>query len=741
MRRGNIAILALFGPLSASTALADAPFEGRVFIKGSRDPLSQVNLFLLPQKLKTTTDEDGRFRFEAVEGVTTTVVVNAPGFERYEKDFRPDARVPVQIFVSPATVLDYETTIQSSEQKDGVKKTLSQKTAAALPGAGADPIRAVQNLPGVNRSPGFTSQVIIQGSAPQDTRYAIDGHEIPLIFHFGGLSSVFNPDLTESFDYLSAGYQSNYSRAIGGVLNLNSRDIKTRHFKGSAFVDTFNSGAAIETPVGERGHLAVGARISYIGQVLRGVFKNNPNFDLTVAPSYGDLSLIYSRPLNPNLQFKFVSIGSSDSLEFIANNPLRNERVLRGNFSSKIGFFRLIPEFEWTHSERSRTRFSLGLGRDFINTDIGPVFFDLATYQATLRAENRTRVSDRFTLAYGMDHRLTWADVAFKVPVAVDGGGLPNPVSSAELRTASLTGVSTPQFGFYVNPVWKPSVDSPWTFYPGARVDYFAAVSDLALAPRVGARYAVAPDLTLISSGGLYAQPPEERQFSPAFGNPDVKGPRCWQMKVGAEKDFSASLTRGSELYSGVFARWFDNLVITDVAKRFTNDGAGEAYGWENSFRYNPDPWNFWASYTLSRSTRSDPLRGSYLFQFDQTHFLTLIAGVNLGNRWRISTRFRYVTGPLDTIPVGAVGDIDNDVFIPIRGGLFNTRLDAFSSLDLRIDKKWVYDTWNLSLYLDILNTLNRRNQEGIQYSYDYSRSQTVMGLPIIPTFGLKGEF
>ncbi|NDF14545.1 hypothetical protein EB061_04395 [bacterium] len=424
MRWRSFAVSVLLGTLSAGNVLADAPFDGRVFIKGSRDPLAQVNLYLLPQKLKSTTDENGVFHFDSVPGETATLIVNAPGFERFEAEFRLENRLPVEVFVLPSNSLDFETTIQSSEQRDSVKKTLGRKAAASQPGAGADPIRAVQNLPGVNRSPGFTSQVIIQGSAPQDTRYAIDGHEIPLIFHFGGLSSVFNPEATESFDFLSAGYQSNYGRAVGGILNLNSRDLKNKRTKGSAYVDTFNSGAFVETPVGERGQLAVGARISYIGQVLKAVFKNNENFDLTVAPSYGDLSLLYSRPLSPRLQFKLVGIGSSDSLEFISNNPLRNEKTLRGNFSSKIGFFRLIPEFEWTHSERSKTRFSFGLGRDFIESDIGSLYFNLATMQATVRAENKTRIDDRSSIAYGMDHRLTWADVSFKVPVAVDGGGI-----------------------------------------------------------------------------------------------------------------------------------------------------------------------------------------------------------------------------------------------------------------------------------------------------------------------------
>ncbi|NDG85946.1 MAG: ligand-gated channel protein, partial [Proteobacteria bacterium] len=279
------------------------------------------------------------------------------------------------------------------------------------------------------------------------------------------------------------------------------------------------------------------------------------------------------------------------------------------------------------------------------------------------------------------------------------------------------------------------------TFYPGLRVDYFSPVNDLAFEPRPGVRYAVSPDLTLLASGGLYAQPPEERQYSTSYGNPAIQGSRVWQLKLGAEKDLSAELRRGSEAYSGVFGRWFRDLVIPDTSTLFSNEGSGRAIGWENSLKATFDPWNFWISYTLSRSTRWDPDHPDYLYQYDQTHFLTLIAGVNLSPDWRISGRFRYVTGPLQTLPQTAVGDLDNDVFIPVRGSLYNSRLDPFTMLDIRVDKTWIYDTWKLSLYLDILNVLSRQNVEGLQYSYDYSQSETVKGFPILPTFGLKGEF
>lgn len=757
-------ILLLFSLLSGvawaqSSSQATLHVDGTVLTKGTKVPIAQVNVYLsiseaVPQKIKATTDEAGHFTLEVPLPETRTPdlklelpwVINAQGFLKYQEtqtiEIPTTLKLETKLYVQAEPTLDFETTIQSTEKKDPVQKTISKKAAEALPGAGGDPIRAIQNIPGVNRSPGLNSQVIIQGSAPEDTVYSIDGHEVPLIFHFFGLSSVFNPDLTDSFDYLSAGYQSNFGRAMGGIINLNSRDLKdTKRTQGNIFVDTFNSGGSIETPVLAEGHLAVSARISYVGQVLKAVVKNNNDFALTVAPSYTDLSLIFDTPLSDRAHFRLVGVGSSDHLEFLLNNPAGNDPGIRGNFTNSIGFFRLIPELEYKHSASSVSRFSLGLGRDFINTHIGDQYFNLKTYSITARAENRDKLSPTFENVFGMDHRIAWADVDFNLPAFYNVGGIINPISTASEKTASLQGVESNLWGAYWNPVIKPAMDSNWTFYPGVRADYFEPVRQFFLEPRLGSRYALSPSLSLVGAAGLYAQPPQEREYSKSYGNPDIKSPSAWTSKLGIEKDLSGELSKGSELDSGIFGRWFQNLVIPDTSTTYSNLGSGRAFGIENSFKYNLYPWNFWISYTLSRSTRSDPSHPEYLYQYDQTHFLTLIAGVELPRNWRLSARYRYVTGALDTVPTGAAEDLDHDTFIPIRGALFNTRLDAFTELDVRADKRWIYDTWILSLYLDIQNFLNHKNTEGIDYSYDYKQQEKITGIPMIPTFGLKGEF
>ena len=67
-------------------------------------------------------------------------------------------------------------------------------------------------------------------------------------------------------------------------------------------------------------------------------------------------------------------------------------------------------------------------------------------------------------------------------------------------------------------------------------------------------------------------------------------------------------------------------------------------------------------------------------------------------------------------------------------------RLPLFHDLNLRVDNRFQGKSWALTAYLDIQNVYNQSNVEGILYNYSYTRQADVLGLPIIPSLGLRGE-
>jgi hypothetical protein len=152
-------------------------------------------------------------------------------------------------------------------------------------------------------------------------------------------------------------------------------------------------------------------------------------------------------------------------------------------------------------------------------------------------------------------------------------------------------------------------------------------------------------------------------------------------------------------------------------------------------------PWSGWLSYTLSRSTRQDSSHSEYVYPFDQTHNVNLVASYDFPREYKLSGRYRYVTGNPLTPVIGASFDADNDVYVPQRGEFYSQRLSAFQQLDLRLDKKLVADHEVYTIYVDIQNVLNSKNTETVDYSYDYSQRRDITGLPLLASIGFKGEF
>jgi len=99
------------------------------------------------------------------------------------------------------------------------------------------------------------------------------------------------------------------------------------------------------------------------------------------------------------------------------------------------------------------------------------------------------------------------------------------------------------------------------------------------------------------------------------------------------------------------------------------------------------------------------------------------------------------VSGNPSTPYVGGVADFDAGAYTPVQSTqLYSASDPAFHRLDVRLEKTWTFASWKLSGYLDVQNVYNRQNAEGAQYNYNYSRTQVVPGLPILPILGVRGE-
>ncbi len=732
-----------------------AQLEAQVYEKATQRILSDVNVFILPHKIKLTTDKLGKFKAENIPEGEVQIVINHSGYLKYEKTLilSDNEALPEQTFyVEKNSYTGFETTIVGQKQRrDDSKKSLSQEQFLSLPGANGDPVKAVQNLPGVNRVSGFSSQVVIQGSAPKDTSYLIDGHRIPLVFHFGGFSSVVMPEALSSVDYFSAGYGADYSRSLGGIISLQTRkpDLENRTSKGFFFIDNLKTGILYERKIDEQSSFLISGRYSYIGLFLGAVLEKekNQDFNLTVVPEFSDLTGIYHRQLNTQDELKVVAVASRDYLGFLLKQPYKTEPSVRGKFENETIFYRLIPQWTRKINEEENYKFSVGLGENRIFVNVGDLFFRLHTQTLSTKGEWEKKWRENWTTQLGFDNTYDKAKVTLRLPSASGEGGITNPISSSEIKENDIA-KNLSNIGLY----WRNEITTgDLTSIPSIRADSFNLTKEKLFSPRLGFRYKYSESLNLKTAGGVYFQPPEPQETDSIFGNPEIKSPKAYHFTIGFEKDFREGRKEGYSLNSAFFDRWFEKLVIPSnsytlrdgviTSENYNNNGAGRAYGVELQLKFDEIPYTGWISYSWSKSVRWSPTQPVYNFEYDQTHNMTLVAARDLPKNWRISGRYRYVTGNPFTPITGSNFDADNDVYIPVRGTIYSERQGNFSQLDLRFDKKFIADKGMWALYIDIQNVLNQKNTETYQYSYNYKSKESVSGLPFLPSFGLKGDF
>ncbi|MCX5748111.1 MAG: TonB-dependent receptor plug domain-containing protein, partial [Proteobacteria bacterium] len=171
-------------------------------------------------------------------------------------------------------------------------KPLSYKLTAdeirTLPGAGNDILRAAQVLPGVARIPFSFGGLVLRGTSPRDTTTYLDGIEVPIAFHFGGITSFYPSGMLADLTLTAGGFDASFGHAQGGLVTLTTREPRTDRWRVGGSIGLLDSSVQAEGPLGHGlpGGIVVGVRRNYF-DVLVDPFVS----DDTPLPSYWDFQL------------------------------------------------------------------------------------------------------------------------------------------------------------------------------------------------------------------------------------------------------------------------------------------------------------------------------------------------------------------------------------------------------------------------------------------------------------------
>ncbi|MBZ4375772.1 TonB-dependent receptor domain-containing protein [Corallococcus sp. AS-1-6] len=725
-------------------------FSGQALERGTRKPLVGAEVVLTELDRSTVTDAEGRFSFRGVPVGTHPVVVVMGNYDRFktQETIEEGKETRATYYVQKRIFSQYETVVRSDrERKEVTRTTITVAEVQRVPGTQGDTLKVVQNLPGVARPAFNGGALVIRGTSPQESGVFLDGLRIPILYHFGGLTSVYNSDLLEAVDYLPGNFSAYYGDITGGVINVRSREPRTDRLHATVGISLIESNAVVEGPITDTLSFAIGGRRSYIDLVLKAVPFDDDS--LQVAPRYYDAQAKLVWKPTSRHTFTLQGLTSRDRLALLLDQPADGDPSVNGSLDVTTGFNQLRLRHQFRDGRLTLDTHGL-IGNTILDFQIGERGLRIASTDLYLRPTVEFAFNDSVTLAGGLDVVANLANVRASIQQPPREGEPPSPLVTEDL--INIDGKFTQYYpSAWAEVRWRPIKDL--LVVPGVRTESYLFTDQQEVKrtvnPRLAVRYALTETLTLKGGAGVYHSPPVQDEPSTGFGNPDLGAKRSLQYSVGAEWQARPEWFVGSE----VFYNDLDDLIVRSnarivrdgesVPENLKNGGVGRIYGFELLVRRALTDRLFgWISYTLSRSERRDAPGARWRkFDNDQTHVLTAIASYKLPKGWEVGARFRFASGNPTTPVLGAKRDDTTDVFIPYYGLVNSQRLPSFNQLDIRVDKNLVFDTWNLDLYLDLTNAYNNQSVEGVAYNYNYSKREYFKGLPILPVLGLKGAF
>lgn len=726
---------------------APVTLVGRLIERGTRKPIGTTQVEARDGDAllaRTQTDEQGRFTLQSAKARFRLIALPT-GHQKLDLsiDAVPGEKREANWYLE-ANAGAFETTVRAAPiRTEVVRRTIDKKEIETSAGTQGDALKAIQNLPGVARPPFGGGPPVLRGANPEDSRIFVEGQEIPLLYHFGGLRSTIATVFLESVDYIPGNFSPDFGRATGGIINVRLRDPAKDTFRGLVDLNLYDAGFALEGPLSQSWSMGGAFRRSYIDTILAAVLPSDAPVSFNSAPRFYDYQLLATYQPDKTQKLRLFWYGSNDKVSILFANPA-GDPAIRGGLSARTAFHNLQAQYEYRFSPTFKQETSLLFGLQNFDIQLGPErYFNLGVQRVSARSTWSWQAAPTFTLRGGIDATSSNVDISLNLPRRPLEGEVLVPLSTMQ-SVATNKAAYIFQPALFFEGAWKPF--PKLELLPGFRVDWYNVINRWSFDPRFVARYEVVPGTVLKAGVGLYQQPPTPDQADNTLGNPRLDVVRSLQTSLGVEQ----RLRDGINLDAVGFYKKLDRVVVSNAASSFStgappyqNDGTGRIYGFELSLKAQVTPsLNFYLAYTYQRSFRTDrPGVAERPFDFDQPHILTVLGSWEIGRGWRTSLRFRLVSGNPDTPALGAVYDARTDTYIPTYGAVNSIRQAIFHQLDFRVDKTWTFERWKLSLYLDIQNAYNQGNQEGITFSYDYSQQKALTGLPILPLLGLKGEW
>lgn len=717
--------------------------QGRVYDMYSNEPLPFVNVIVTGTTIGTATDFDGNFLLTGLEAGYITLTASFLG---YETAITRDVLISnskiasVDIAMEESTEKIEEVVVAANPFRKTIESPLSLKNIGlseieSNPGSNRDISRVIQSFPGVGSTANFRNDIIIRGGGPSESRFYLDGVEIPNLNHFttqgasGGPVGIINADFIGGVKFYSGAFPADKGNALSGVFEFTQIDGNSDKMKFRGSVGASELSLTADGPIGENTTYILSTRRSYLQFLFDAL-------GLPFLPTFTDYQLKLKSKINKKNEFTLVSIGALDNfaLNTGIENPDESQEYILTSIPVNEQWSYAIGGV-WKHFGDKSFQ-TLVLSRNMLNN---------VAYKHPENDESLPRILDyksqeiENNLRYTISRRI--ADYKINYGAGGEYAKYYNSTKQQIYTFGELIDINyeSDLMLFKYNAfaqVSKKYFNDKLSASFGLRVDgnsFSSSMSNpfLQSSPRASLSYSLTPMVSINFNTGRYYQLPayttlgyrdsldvlknKENELKYIAVDHVIGG-----LEINPSKQLIFTLEGFYKNYNDYPFSLRDSIPLATKGADFgvlgdeevKSIGKGRAVGAEFMTRVQTSQTNVILSYTYVRSLFEDKNKDLIPTTWDSKHLVTITASQKFGKNWSAGLKWRFVGGlpytpyDLDVSSIKSVWDAYGSPRLDVEN-LNSKRFANFHQLDLRIDKKFYFDKWSFGIYFDAQNAYN----------------------------------
>lgn len=728
------------------------------YVKGkSEEPIIGASVALEGTNLIAVTDSTGFYKISDIAPATYNITASFLGFESQTLFNAIIKSVGNQEynFLLIESKQELKEVVLISSRKKRTKETplsiqsLSAAEIANYPGSNNDVVRVAQSLPGVSPSVGgFRNDLIIRGGAPNETVYYLDGMEIPNINHFstqgssGGPVGMLNVSFIEDVTLSASAFGAKYDNPLSGVLQFKQRTGNTEKYNNNFRISASEAAFTSEGPLFKKNNEK--SKTSYIASVRRSYLQFLFEvIGLPIRPNYWDYQYKVTHKIDEYNELNLMGVGSIDDFTVAAPNDFD---------ANQQAFLEQAPFIEQRTNAIGvswKKRFKNNKG--FMQTTISnnTLKNEFTRYEDT---ENETGVlfkNDAEEIETKTRYEVTYFASDWKINAGANQqfSNYTNTTFGVNPNIDYKTKINFIKYGFFAN-FSNTFINNNLDVSFGFRMDDDNFLNTNLLetfSPRLALSYRLGQNWRLSGTVGRYFKIPPYtilgfRDNSGLLVNQNSNYTISNHAVLGVEK----SIGSGAKISLEGFYKTYDDYPVSlSDGVSLANKGAGfevlgneavstigkgRAYGFE-ILAQQKFINNFYGifSYTFFYSEFTG-LNNMYLPSvWDSRHLISLTSGYKLKKNWEVSARYRFA-GNTPFVPVNKEETLTNYPQLVFDYNKLGTqKLDLFSQVDVRIDKKWNFKKYSFNVFVEAQNLLGQTIPVAPEYGLSRNNDGTII--------------